>query len=143
MCRETNHQLTMMSDRSARASQLELMAHRLGYRGLAARIAAAAPDRAWQTDWSHGRPITDHQVLTGHTGEVDAVAIGALWDGTPVIVSGGGYRDCTVRVWRLADGTPVAHPLDLSEPVSGIALHGNIVVTAAGQNIAVRRPVAP
>ena len=38
-----------------------------------------------------------------------AVAVGALPDGTPVIVSGG--RDCTVRVWRLADGAPVGEPL--------------------------------
>ena len=38
-----------------------------------------------------------------------AVAAGALPDGTPVIISGGG--DGTVRVWRLADGTPVGEPL--------------------------------
>ena len=37
------------------------------------------------------------------------MAVGALPDGTPVIVSGG--RDGTVRVWRLADGTPVGEPL--------------------------------
>ena len=49
------------------------------------------------------------------TGAVTAVAVGALPDGTPVIVSGGG--DGTVRVWRLADGTPLVPPLDLSEPV--------------------------
>ena len=46
--------------------------------------------------------------LTGH-GAVYAVAAGALPDGTPVIISGGG--DGTVRVWRLADGTPVGEPL--------------------------------
>ena len=37
--------------------------------------------------------------LTGHDGAVTAVAAGALPDGTPVIISGGG--DGTVRVWRL------------------------------------------
>ena len=62
------------------------------------------------------------------------MAVGKLPDGTPVIVSGG--DDATVRVWRLADGTPLAHPLDLSEPVWGVALHGNIIVTAA-------RPTSP
>ena len=40
---------------------------------------------------------------------MNAVAAGALPDGTPVIISGGG--DGTVRVWRLADGTPVGEPL--------------------------------
>jgi WD40 repeat protein len=37
------------------------------------------------------------------------VAVGALPDGTPVIVSGG--FDGTVRVWRLADGTPAGNPI--------------------------------
>ena len=95
--------------RSARASQLELTAHQLGCRSLAARIASIAPDRPWQTRWSHTRQATGHQVLTGHTDWVRAVAVGALPDGTPVIVSGG--EDATVRVWRLADGTPVGEPL--------------------------------
>ena len=85
-----------------------------------------------------GRPVGEP--LTGHTGEVKAVAVGTLRHGTPVIVSGG--RDGTVRVWRLADGTPLGHPLDLSEPVKGIALHGNIIVTAAGRDIAVHQPIA-
>jgi len=106
--REAAHHLAAR-DWSARASQLELTAHRLGYRSLAARIAEVAPDRPWQTRWSHGRQITGHQVLTGHVGRVWAVAIGDLPDGTPVIVSSG--RDGTVRVWRLADGTPVGKPL--------------------------------
>jgi hypothetical protein len=34
-----------------------------------------------------------------------------LPDGTPVIVSGAD----TVRVWRLAGGTPLVPPLDLAE----------------------------
>jgi len=71
-------------DASARASQLELTAHHLGCRGLAARIAGAAPDRPWGTRWSHDRRTTGHQVLTGHTGPVMAVAVRALPDGTPV-----------------------------------------------------------
>ena len=96
-------------DWPSRASQLELTAHRLGCRDLAARIAEVATDRPWQTHWSYGRLPTDHQVLTGHTGFVYAVAVGALPDGTPVIISGGG--DGAVRVWRLADGAPVGEPL--------------------------------
>jgi hypothetical protein len=61
--------------------------------------------------------------------------------GHPVIASGG---DDTVRVWRLADGTLFADPLDLSEPVwGGVALHGNIIVTAVGGDIAIHQPAAP
>ena len=57
----------------------------------------------WPTAPRSGEP------LRGHVGWVVAVAVGALPDGTPVIVSGGG--DGTVRVWRLADGAPVGEPL--------------------------------
>ena len=94
-----------------RASQLELTAHHLGCRSLAARIAAAAPDRPWQTRWSRGRRATLHQVLTGHVSSVNAVAAWRLPDGTPVIIIISGGDDRTVRVWRLADGTPVGEPL--------------------------------
>ena len=106
--RQSAHRLVLL-DRPSRASQLELTAHQLGYRSLAASIASAAPDRPWQTRWSHGRRTASHQVLTGHDGGVRAVATGALPGGTAVIVSGG--ADGTVRVWRLADGTPVGEPL--------------------------------
>jgi hypothetical protein len=53
--RQSAHHLATL-DQPARASQLELTAHQLGYRSLAARIASAAPDRPWQTRWSHPRP---------------------------------------------------------------------------------------
>jgi V8-like Glu-specific endopeptidase len=106
--RQSAHLLTALA-RPARASQLELTAHYLGYSSLAARIADVAPDRPWQTRWSQGHQAIGHQVLTGHTGVVGAVAAGALPDGTPVIISGS--DDGTVRVWRLADGTPVGPPL--------------------------------
>ena len=108
--RQTAHRLGAL-DQPTRASQLELTAHRLGDRSLAARIVSAAPDRPWQTRWSHNRRTTGHQVLTGHAGAVRAVATGTLLDGTPLIISSGGFDDGTVRVWRLADGTPVGEPL--------------------------------
>ena len=69
--------------------------------------------RVWRL--ADGAPVGEP--LRGHTGRVNAVAVGALPDGTPVIVSGSNralndYRaDDTVRVWRLADGTPVGEPL--------------------------------
>ena len=95
-------------DRPMRASHLELTAHHLGCRSLAARIASTVPDRPWQTRWSQGR-ATGQQVLIGHTKVVNAVAVGALPGGIPVIVSGG--DDSTVRVWRLDGGAPVGQPL--------------------------------
>ena len=42
--------------------------------------------RVWRL--ADGAPVGEP--LTGHTGLVNAVAVGALPDGTPVIVSGGG-----------------------------------------------------
>jgi len=65
------------------------------------------------------------------------VAAGTLPDGTPIIVSGGG--DGTVRVRRLADGTPGVAPLDLPESVRAVAVHGNVIVTAARDYIAVHQ----
>jgi WD40 repeat protein len=72
---------------------------------------------------------------------VYAVAAGALPDGTPVIVSGG--RDGTVRVWRLADGTPLVPLLHLPASVMTVAVHGNVIITAAGADIAVHQPALP
>jgi hypothetical protein len=75
---------------------------------------------------------------------VRAVAVGALPDSTPVIVSGGGPVivsggdpdmlssgpfDDTVGVWRLADGSPVVPPLDLADWVRGVVVPGNTIVT--------------
>ena len=125
--RQSAHLLAGL-DRPMRASQLELTAHHLGYRGLAARIASAAPGRPWQTRWSHGRgPRTTR--CSPATGPVDAVAVGTLPDGTPVIISGG--TDGTVRVWRMADGTP------LGEPLTG---HDGSVTAVAAGSAAGRHP---
>ena len=135
--RQSAHLLARL-DLPMRASQLELAAHHLGCRSLAARIAGAAPDRPWQTRWSHGRRATGQQVLTGRGGVVRAVAVGALPDGTPVIVSSG--EDGTVRVWRLADGTPLVPPLDLPASVRAVVVHGHVIVTAAGADIVVHQP---
>ena len=92
--------------------------------------------RVWRL--ADGTPVGEP--LTGHT-RAAAVAVGALPDGTPVIVSGG--SDGTLRVWRLADGTPLVPPLHLSESVLGVVIHGNVIVTAAGADIAVHQPALP
>ena len=79
--------------------------------------------------------------LTGHDGSVTAVAVGALPDGTPVIVSGG--WDGTVRVWRLADGTPAGEPLtghdgSVTAVAVGALPDGIPVIVSGGQDGTVR-----
>ena len=69
------------------------------------------------------------------------MAVGALPDGTPVIVSGG--CDGTVRVWRLADGTPVGEPLTGHHgPVNAVAVgalpDGTPVIISGGIDHTVR-----
>jgi hypothetical protein len=66
----------------------------------------------------------------------------ALPDGTPVIVSGGGGGGA-VGVWQMADGVPVVPPLDLPESVLAIAVHGNVIITTAGADVAVHQPALP
>ena len=139
--RESAHLLTSL-DRPLRASLLELTAHRLGCRDLAARIVAAAPDRPWQTRWSHGHRATGHQVIRGQHGLVAAVAAGALPDGTPVIISGG-VSDGTVQVWRTADGTPVGEPLaghdgHVAAVAAGALPDGTPVIISGGGDGTVR-----
>ena len=72
---------------------------------------------------------------------MNAVAVGALPDGTPVIVSGGG--DGTVRVWRLADGTPVGEPLTghaggVNAVAVGALPDGTPVIVSGGDDGTVR-----
>ena len=42
-----------------------------------------------------------------------------------------------------ADGTQVGEPLYLRESVRGVAVHGNVIVTAAGADIAIHQPAFP
>ncbi|MGC1566546.1 MAG: hypothetical protein WA794_11095 [Trebonia sp.] len=82
-----------------------------------------------------GTPVGEP--LRGPTGPVNAVAVGRLPDGAAVIVTGG--DDGTVRVWRLADTTLLLALLHLPEQVSAVAVRGNLIVTAAGTDIAVHQ----
>ncbi|MFD6071867.1 AAA family ATPase [Amycolatopsis lurida] len=65
--------------------------------------ALAAP-LAWQPRWATGRQTSSalHLTLTGHPGEVRAVACTTV-NGKPVAVTGSDEE--TVRVWDLTDGT--------------------------------------
>ena len=78
--RQSAHFLTGL-DGLMRASQLELTAHRLGCRNLAARIAGAAPDRPWQTRWSHGRQTTGQP--SSRTRPLITRATAAQFSGSP------------------------------------------------------------
>jgi WD40 repeat protein len=72
---------------------------------------------------------------------VRAVAAGVLPDGAPVVISGG--RDGTVRVWRLADGTPIGKPLRghddwVTAVAAGVLPDGAPVVISGGRDGTVR-----
>ena len=66
------------------------------------------------------------------------MAVGVLQDSSPVIAGGDG----SVRVWRLADDTPLAHPLNPPQPAWVVALRGNIIVTAGGRDTGIHQPGA-
>jgi WD40 repeat protein len=93
--------------------------------------------RIWRT--ADGTPVGEP--LSNYDVKVNVVAAGALPDGTAVIISGG--DDGTVRIWRSADGTPVMPPLYLPESVRAVALHGTVIITAAGDDIAAHQPALP
>lgn len=90
--------------------------------------------RAWRDD---GRVVLPAVALAVRFAR--AMAVGVLRDSSSVIADGDG----PVRVWRLTDGTPLAHPLDLPEPSWVVALRGNIIVTAGGRDIGIHSPWAP
>ena len=74
---------------------------------LADRITTDGLSSPWRPLWASWQLHRPHQIITGHTGWVHAVATGEL-DGRPVVVSGSG--DGTVRVWDLATGALVGDP---------------------------------
>ena len=81
--------------------------------------------RVW--DLATGAPVGEP--LSGHTGGVNALAVGVL-DGRPVVVSGG--EDQTVRVWDLS--TWQASTVDISVAILAVAYDapGTIVATLRG-----------
>jgi WD40 repeat protein len=88
-----------------RARLLALTAAHLGFANLHQSLSSVC--EAPTPLWAHTLGEAAHQELTGHTGWVNAVAIGRL-DGRDVIVSGS--QDNSVRVWD-GTGAPVGDPL--------------------------------
>ena len=76
-----------------------------------------------------------------HNSPVIAVAAGQMPDGTPVIVSGDVAG--TVWIWRMAGRTLLVPPLVLPESVYAVAVRGDVIVTAAGIDLAVHQPATP
>jgi hypothetical protein len=68
--------------------------------------------------------------ITGHVGGMPMLAVGQLPDGTPVIVSVGLQRHGAGLA--LADGTPFVPPLYLPESGRAVAVHDDVIITAAG-----------
>jgi WD40 repeat protein len=122
-----------------RAAYLELASRQNGAMALADRIAQLRPDRPWSTLWARWRSASDHFTAGRHDGGVYAVAVSEL-DGRPVIVSGG--RDGTVRVWELADGSPLGDPLTghdgVVHAVAVGELDGRPVIVSGGEDGTVR-----
>nr|WP_190989084.1 WD40 repeat domain-containing protein [Pseudarthrobacter sulfonivorans] len=87
--------------------------------------------RGWAVTWAHSLGQS-HQLLTGHTGTVAAVAVGRL-GGADVVLSGG--ADGSVRVWD-EHGAPTGKPLEGHQyRVNAVAvgrLGGREVVVSAG-----------
>ncbi|MFI6456165.1 serine/threonine-protein kinase [Streptosporangium amethystogenes] len=79
--------------------------------------------------------------FTGHQKWVLSVAVGES-DGRPVVVSGGGEGDHTVRVWDLATGEPIGKPFKghrgLIESVAVGRLEGRPVAVSGGDDGMVR-----
>ena len=96
----------LLADPPDRLFQLQLQAARLGETTLARQLDAHAAGAWPRLAWTHEPRQTPHYTLGRHAGAVRSVAVGVL-DGRPVVVSGG----YTVRVWDLASGDPVGHPL--------------------------------
>ncbi|MEU6792767.1 hypothetical protein ABZ907_13810 [Nonomuraea wenchangensis] len=79
--------------------------------------------------------------LKGHTGTVEAVAVGRRSDGSPVIVSGG--DDGSLLMWDLDTGERIGEPLaGHTSPISALATgrrsDGTPVVISSGGDRTIR-----
>ena len=102
--------LVQRSPDAERLAYLALAAHYEHADDLAAQAQTAADwlGSTWRPLWASWQPLQPNQEITGHDGEVTAVAAAEL-DGRPVIISGSSDR--TIRVWDLATGARRGDPL--------------------------------
>jgi WD40 repeat protein len=97
-----------------------MAARRAGADTLAARVNTQFPSRPWRTRGARWQNEPTHQILTGYTDSVEAVACATLPDGHTVAVIAS--RDKTVQVWDLAIGGQVGQPLTgHRRPVEAVA----------------------
>jgi WD40 repeat protein len=122
-----------------RPAYLQLAARCARAPGLADAITAGGLPLSYVTEWASWRLQPTHMTLRGHTGSVNAVAVGQV-DGRTVIVSGGGDR--TVRRWDAATGTALGDPgTGLPTGVAAVAfgqVDGRPVIVSGGSDPRVR-----
>ncbi|MEU9662841.1 caspase family protein [Streptomyces chartreusis] len=124
-----------------RRQVLALDAARAGATSQHQQLTRQIPQGDWIPQWATGSDFSPalRDTLTNHNGTLPQVACAEL-NGTPVAVTGG--FDKTVRVWDLASGTQLGHPLTgHTDGVNGVAstmLNGIPVAVSASSDGTVR-----
>ncbi len=116
-----------------RRHTLAIDATRFGDTTLATELAH---NLTWRPRWATGTQVstTLRATLAGHIGSVEAVACVEV-GGRPVVVTGGGLTDDTVRVWDLVDGTLRVTLTGHTGPVHAVAcveVEGRPVAVSGG-----------
>ena len=134
----TAHRLGPLSE-SERASYLQLTAHGQGWPDLAQHIEGLPLVMPWRTVCAGLSPQTPHQVVGNHNtgpGVVTSVALGRMAD-RDVIVSGGDFRDGTIRRWDAATGEAIGAPLKVRwlASVAFGTVAGRDVIVSGGDTV--------